>query len=148
VRRLRRFAGLRTDERRLLVRTAILMPVFRLALWLLPFRQVAALAEHDRTRLPEPGACHPDRIAWAIRAVSRYVPKATCLVQALTAKVLLENSGFPTLLHIGVARSEQDRFEAHAWVETQGKVITGDCDLDRYSRLLLWDSRLLIERSK
>ena len=148
MRRLRRFVGLRADERRLLVRTAILMPVFRLALWLLPFRRVAALAEHSRSRLPEPGACHPDRIAWAVRTVSRYLPKATCLVQALTAKVLLENAGFSSRLHIGVARGEQERFEAHAWVETQGKVITGDCDLDRYSRLLLWDSRLLVERSK
>jgi hypothetical protein len=147
VRRLGRFVLLRADERWLLVRTAVLMPTIRLGLWILPFPRLMALAGQCEAS-PSPTS-DPERIAWAVQVVARYLPKATCLVQAMTAKVLLESSGFPAILRIGVAKNiERERFEAHAWVEAHGKVITGGTELEGYSLLLIWDSRPLVERSK
>jgi hypothetical protein len=136
MRRLVRLARLRADERRVLVKTAILMPAFRLGLWIFPFRRLMAFTAHCAVALPRGGNSDAERIGWAVQVVRRYVPKATCLVQALTAKVLLENAGFPANLQIGVMKDE--RFEAHAWVVSLGKVVTGGAELERYSPLLPW----------
>jgi|SRR5579862_5897226 len=139
MKRLGRFFALRPCERILLVIAATLMLAFRLALWLLPFRRVMALAAQIRGSLPEVGGSRAERIAWAVRVVSRYIPRATCLVQALTAKALLESAGFPANLHIGVAKGEHESFEAHAWIETEGRVISGAGGLERYSPLMRWE---------
>jgi hypothetical protein len=49
----------------------------------------------------------------------------TCLNQALAAQMLLAQRGYPALLHIGVAKGKEGQFQAHAWVESEGKVVIG-----------------------
>jgi hypothetical protein len=135
--RLRKFLHLTSSDRRLLVCTALLLGVIRLGLRLLPFRimqrlvqlvQVSATPHRINQSLI-------DRQMWAVMVASWYVPKATCLTQALAAQVLLGRHGYPTQLRVGVARGEGGRLEAHAWVENQGKVIVGGEDLSRYTLL-------------
>lgn len=70
-------------------------------------------------------AVQPERIAWAVRAASRYVPDAACLTQALATQVLLARNGYPSNLRIGVTFGEQKSLHAHAWVEVQGRVLIG-----------------------
>ena len=66
--------------------------------------------------------------------MSRYVPAATCLTQALATRVLLSRLGQPAHLRIGVAKSKKGQLQAHAWVESQGKIIIGDQpDLSRFA---------------
>ncbi len=63
-------------------------------------------------------------VVWAVTIAGRYVPGATCLVQALVAERVLKRAGHPALLRIGV--SNQPGFRAHAWVESNGKVLLGE----------------------
>jgi hypothetical protein len=63
-------------------------------------------------------------VAWAVAVASRFVPKATCLVQALAGQALLARRGHAARLHIGVSKPE-GRFEAHAWLEDEGRPILG-----------------------
>jgi len=135
MKKLHRFVLLSPGERRLLLEAGILMFAFRLALWLLPSRTVINVARCHGFQSGEPTDLGTKQIGWAVEAVSRCVPKPTCLVKALTARVLLENAGFAARLHIGVAKTNDERFVAHAWVEAQGAVITGGSELERYSRL-------------
>ena len=137
--RLRRYLSLTAGDRRLLARAAFLVGAIRIGLWLIPFqsmRRMLAWITHS------PGGQRPiarissDRIAWAVRAAGRHVPKATCLVQALAAQVLLRREGYPASFCIGVARSEEEKVQAHAWVESEGKVVVGGSELERYTRLL------------
>ena len=108
-----------------------------------------AISHHQDTRTPgrkdlidfvlanDAGRASLEQIAWAVAAASRCVPVATCLVQALAAQVLLGRRGHPVELHIGVARGARGRLEAHAWVESRGRVVIGGVDdLSRYTRLL------------
>jgi hypothetical protein len=62
----------------------------------------------------------------------------TCLAQSLAAQVLLTRRGYPTLLHIGVVRGEGGQFQAHAWVESEGKIVIGGSDLEHYTPLAVW----------
>lgn len=74
-------------------------------------------------------------IAWAVTVSSRYIPRATCLVRGLATQVLLAHEGIHSDLCIGVAKDDPSSFEAHAWVETDGTVVMGGPELDRYTRL-------------
>ena len=48
-----------------------------------------------------------EQMVWAVTVVSRYLPGATCLTQALAAQALLTQSGFPSQVEIGVAKDRR-----------------------------------------
>lgn len=75
------------------------------------------------------------RIAWAVTRASRAVPGAACLTQALAAQVLLERHGFPARVQVGVRRSDGAQLLAHAWVESDGRILLGGTDLSGYTPL-------------
>jgi hypothetical protein len=77
--------------------------------------------------------CPPERIAWAVRVTSQYVPKATCLAQALATQVLLAQGGKYSEISIGVAKGEKSPLEAHAWVEMNDSVLIGGGQIDHYT---------------
>lgn len=62
---------------------------------------------------------------WAVEAVARRIPRATCLTQAIAAKLLLGCIGDHVQLCLGVARTTDGALRAHAWVERDGKAILG-----------------------
>ena len=64
-------------------------------------------------------------MASSVRRVSRYVPAASCLTQALATQVLLGRRGQVSSLRIGVTRSAEGELKAHAWLESNGEIIIG-----------------------
>ena len=131
---LRRLAALSGPDRVLLARAAAWVLLARLALWALPYRRIRDLADRlggsHRGRGPA-----PERTAWAVEATARRIPEASCLTQALAAEVMLRRGGHRPQIHLGVARPDRAAFEAHAWLELDGRVLVGDHDLGRYTRL-------------
>jgi hypothetical protein len=75
-----------------------------------------------------------DEIAWAVKAASVRIPGATnCLVRALALKYLLNLFGHESRLRIGAGHPEDGRFEAHAWVESGGRILIGEFDRGHYA---------------
>jgi hypothetical protein len=74
-------------------------------------------------------------VTWAVRRVSRAVPGATCLTQALAAQVLLSRRGYASRLRIGVARAADNGLRAHAWLESDGVVVFGGSGFEAYTPL-------------
>lgn len=67
-------------------------------------------------------ACEVGR---ATRAASRNTPwQSACLVQAMTAKMMLKRRGVPSTLYLGL-RKEDGELEAHAWLCVDDYVVTG-----------------------
>lgn len=123
IRKAATFGRLAPDDRKLIFVALALLGVVRTALWILPFRRVVRFFQNcGRWRL-QLSDYAPSQLAWAVRLASRYVPRATCLAQALTMYVLLSRRGFQGSLKIGVVSTP--RFESHAWVECDEKVIFG-----------------------
>jgi hypothetical protein len=60
-----------------------------------------------------------------VASAARFVPRATCLTQAIAAHWLLRQGGFPAVLYLGVLRGPGAVFRAHAWVESDGRVLIG-----------------------
>ena len=65
-------------------------------------------------------------VGWAVTRVAACFPdSAMCLAQALAARTMLRRRGVASLLHLGVGRSDEARFEAHAWLDAAGVEVTG-----------------------
>ncbi|MGH7775209.1 MAG: lasso peptide biosynthesis B2 protein [Candidatus Binatia bacterium] len=139
MKQLRKFLLLPPIKRGLLLRSVILLCAIRIGLWLVPFQTLRRFLDRG-ARVPanprRSESSPQDRIAWAVRAASRFAPGGSnCLTEALAAQVLLNRQGFRASLHIGVARDERGKLDAHAWVESQGRVVIGGSELERYTSL-------------
>jgi hypothetical protein len=135
-RRLTRFAKLNGAERRMLIRVFFLVGIARASLWALPAekaRRVVAKVAVGST------GDSIERVVWAVKAVSRYLPGATCLTQALAAEALLTDAGFSAQIEIGVAKDELSGFQAHAWVVCHDQVVLGGQQVERYNPLIVWN---------
>ncbi len=133
MRRVRRFLRLPPAERRLLLAAVWLLTLVRVALWAVPFRQL-----YDRLQArarPGAGPTIPaERVIWAVIAADRFVPRSTCLVRALAGQVLLARCGHASELRLGVTGGRA-AFEAHAWLEHDGRVLLGGPIEGRYTPL-------------
>jgi hypothetical protein len=126
---LRKLTALDAADRRLLAESLFIVPMTRLALWLLPFRHVhrgLAAATRRSLRRPRREPRSPERITWAVQAVAARVPRASCLTQALAATLLLARHGQSATLRVGVAKNDDGTLRAHAWLESHGRAILGE----------------------
>jgi hypothetical protein len=57
--------------------------------------------------------------------------------------MLLARRGYPALLHIGVAKGKEGQFQAHAWVESEGKVVIGGAGLGCFTTLAVLEEKSL-----
>jgi Transglutaminase-like superfamily len=74
-----------------------------------------------------------DRISWAVRAASRFIPNGSnCLVRALATQTLLGRFGYRSDLRIGVRKTPENNLAAHAWLECAGAVVIGEFELEHY----------------
>ncbi|HYD24690.1 MAG TPA: lasso peptide biosynthesis B2 protein [Croceibacterium sp.] len=113
-----RFVRLTPAERSLLVEATATLAVTALAVAMLPFRRVVALAR--RPDGAPPGEAERLRqvaaVRWAVAACARRVPwRAKCLEQGFAAQWMLRRRAVPAVVHYGVARAGGG-LQAHAWV--------------------------------
>lgn len=140
MRRLRSFLRLPGTEQRLLLKATLLLATIRLGLWLLSFetlrRLLAGFSNTPGGRLRDTDPSSLREVTWAVETAARCIPgAATCLTLALTAQVLLMRRGHGAVIHIGIAKGDEERFLAHAWVESEGKVVIGGHEIERYTPL-------------
>ena len=139
-RRIRTIGRLSARERRRALATIALMTVVRTALWVLPFRWIRQMTAVASAWRWVPFGFRELDTRWAVRLAARYVPGASCLTQAITAQLLLSWSGVKSRLHVGVSRTE--KFEAHAWLECDGRVLLGgELESSRYAPILILEGR-------
>jgi hypothetical protein len=108
----------------LVFRVIVWTTAVRVGLSTLRFRTVRSLMM-DKAR-PIADGHTIEQIVWAVQAVGRYIPNATCLTQALVVQRFLIRSGHRSRLRLGVAKDAVRGFEAHAWVECDERVVIGE----------------------
>jgi hypothetical protein len=126
-----KFASLDRSRRRLVLEVALLMALVKAGLRVFPYPTLrVALDYYVRLRTVPHEDAEADvieQVGWATRVVATRLPRATCLVQALTAATILRRRGYACELRIGVRASGTRTvpFEAHAWVDCSGLVAIG-----------------------
>jgi len=128
----------------------ILLLVFDLRLRRLPFKQVQRLAANEQ----ETHATQADGADETIRctqptigrmqhlvgiAARHHLYPMTCLRQSLALQWLLGRQGITTDLRIGV-RKDEDKLNAHAWLEYAGQRIDVQQDEHSFAPLAAWEA--------
>jgi transglutaminase superfamily protein len=99
-------------------------------------RSLLTRGKRSNDKLPEADQMSIRRVTWSVRTISRWVPAASCLTQALATQALLASLGQRAYLRIAVARGKEEQLQAHAWVESQGRIVIGHlADLSRFTVL-------------
>lgn len=132
--RLRNFWGRPAADKILRLEALAVLIVVRGALRGLSFARVKRLLERGvGNRPPERKRGHSrEAVINAVQAAADDVRGTDCLTQALGLRFLLARRGYAADVHVGVARAEDGRMLAHAWVES-GSVtaLCGTADLSR-----------------
>ena len=124
---LLKLSALSWNDRRLLYAAVWRVAGVRAALWLLPSPVIVRVVRRIASNAPErhTNGESMTRLIWAVRTVSRHVPHATCLTQAIAAILLLHRHGHAARLCLGVAHSATGGLRAHAWLEASGCIVLG-----------------------
>lgn len=135
---LQRYNALDPASRRTFRRAAMLL---RLVRWSLRLRGYGATFASLQKRIPRQAASAESRLdarervqttCRMVRAALRYsLAEFTCLEESLTLWFLFRKQGIPVCLRIGV-RKENEKFEAHAWVEHAGEALNQPDEMHRH----------------
>lgn len=111
--------------------------------WVLKHRGVAALAKRRPVRPSIRDADAARAVSAAVDAAFGMIPiSPTCLRRSMVLARELWRLGLEATTHVGVRRNDE-RIEAHAWVQVGDEVVNDDPDVtDRYTQLLeaRWDA--------
>lgn len=119
----------------LFVQAWICIAIARCMLVFMPFRKIAPLlgksVDDDYTRGAR--ASHRlKRIRTAITRAAAWSPwRAKCFEQALAGKIMLTCRNMSCIVFFGINKVG-DELQAHAWLESDGVIITGGKEADQF----------------
>lgn len=117
------FFNLNTGERRTVMATALLAPLFAAGVRFLGLRRFRRMLRQPVQADSPVGGGDVLRIANLVRAACNRLPlRVSCLTRSLLLQWLLEREGIRADLRIGV-RLVDGGLQAHAWVEREGQPI-------------------------
>jgi hypothetical protein len=122
---IRKFLRLKREARRLHLQVLMLMAWVSVVVH---FRGLPGILKEHRRRpniRPRHQPIPHHEIALAVTRASRYVPGASCLVQAIVTSRLLNREGYDSVIRVGVQSPNNGGLLAHAWVECEGEVVVG-----------------------
>ena len=136
--RMRKFIAYPTRDKLALLEAAFWLAVGRLAIHFVPFRQIAArLGTHmaETPRAPLRGRlAELRRVQSTISIASRHLPwECKCLVQAITARMMLRRRRLPSTMYFGVRKGDDGSLEAHAWLRSGDIIVTGRRGMKRFA---------------
>ena len=107
--------------------------IVRAALAVLPYDRIRRRAERVR---PAPRSrATVESCRRALARAHAVLPGSRCLPLAIAGECLLRRAGVPARVVIGVVVDRPSRLDAHAWLESNGIVVTGAAQAARYTRL-------------
>ena len=113
-------------QRRLLLRTLVLLAVASAEVAFLPFRIAIRFGSRGFGRQQ----WSADDCVWTVEAAARRLPWRTmCIEKGLVAQRLLRSSGIDAVLHYGARHHpESGKLEAHVWVTVEGRAVIGGAE--------------------
>ena len=135
----------------LAIETVWLSGYYRFSLLKRPFSQIASkigTEQFETERIPQNMAIIRN-VNSAVTKVCTHTPwQSQCLVQALTAKKLLNKRSLPCTLYMGVAKDESNQLIAHAWLRCGNVYVTGGHNKDRFTVTGIYgDAKMITNQS-
>jgi hypothetical protein len=123
------FIRLPSREKLVAIQSLYWVIIIRIMIWIFPFHSVQKKVQKNagNSALNNNHSMSMSRLRLMIVIAARYVPRATCLVQALAGHILFSKYGYSTSIKIGVL-TDNGEFEAHAWLEHKDSVVLGESE--------------------
>jgi hypothetical protein len=131
MRRLRKGLRWSRAEKGLFLEALFFLSMVRLGLWLLSFPRMLRFGAGGTVAGEARSGLALD-VARAIVRAAPFVPRASCLTQALAGQRMLTRRGCAATVRFGGAKGA-DGFKAHAWLEVGGKTVLGGTVARDYS---------------
>ncbi len=111
--------------------------ISRLAVSFLPLKRYSIwLGQINKVSQEEEVSCISSKaysIAHAVRRSSRFALWPTkCLVDAMTAKKMLDKRNIPSTIYLGVSKDAKKELIAHAWLRCGNAIILGRKGMSRF----------------
>lgn len=122
----------------LLLEATVWLAFSRLALLLIPFKQISphlgSLQHESSHEVPPATEQAAEQVGWAVRAVARRTLwESACLAQAISAKAMLRRRRITSTLYLGLDKDSNQSLQAHAWLRCGAEVLTGKAEHERFS---------------
>lgn len=140
MRRAAAFLALARADRLLALEAFSTLAAVRVALHLVAIERLRAWAGRvapGTSPVEKSAGKSVERIAWAVGAASRLLPRTSCLASAFALQRVLSKEGHESDLHIGVAK-QGEKFSAHAWLACEGRILVGEVEHGRFTQLVAW----------
>lgn len=136
--KIKRFLALDWQQKKLLLQAYFLLGRMRAAILTISFKRLSKSLQHH----PELATLEPLNkaelkqakiIGRAVVTAARYTPwDSNCLAQVLTAQRMLAQNQIAGTFFLGAKKDEQ-KLEAHAWLECDGLILTGEAGHENYT---------------
>ncbi len=137
MKQLHKFLCLPQSKKNLLIICFLSLIFIKICLFFLRFNIIEKIIAKTAGGLRFKKAFSVEDINWVVSVLSRHLPFAvTCLPRSLAVQFLLKLNGDDSNVCIGITKNNENKLEAHAWVESKGIVVTGDKNLARYIPLV------------
>lgn len=139
LRALKRFRAIPAERRALSIEAVIALGVARLLVLTLPIRWIAPRLEPQAALAGNEAASEEilREIGRAVRTAASKTPwHSACLAQALAGKWMLARRRVRGSIRLGVAKDDEGKLRAHAWLFAGDTILTGgEQPLDRFTSL-------------
>lgn len=132
------FLELSSVDKILIIEALLFLGISRIFLFMFEFKKIAPhLGEHMQKSLDEnreSDRAKAIKVSWAISLMSRHTFwESKCMVQAMTAKMMLKRRRIKSTLYLGVAKNDTRGFIAHAWVSCGDFIVTGAKGMNQFT---------------
>lgn len=126
-----KFFGISLTDKLMIIEAFFLTGIIRFCILFVPFSKLGKLSgkynEESVYRLHDKEIFIGNKVGYIVYLVSKYTPwESKCLVKALTAQTLLRRRKITSTVYLGVAKDQNKKLIAHAWLRCGENIITGD----------------------
>lgn len=130
VKKIKSFSRINNKEKLFLLEVLLLIHILQLVIIFVKFKYISRFLGQQKREtdfnISKEQCITAKRVSKVIKKVSRNLYwKPKCLVQALTAKLILNSKGIESTLYIGVKRDDEKKLLAHAWTRCGNIFLTG-----------------------
>lgn len=141
--RIKKFTALDNTEKKLFLEAFVTLGIMRFALLAFSFKRLVASLIQYRELVEAPPLTEKElrlaqNIGRAINRAANHTPwESACLLQALTARKMLQKRNIPGVFYLGVMPGEEslEQVQAHAWTQSGNVIITGGEGVEAFSIL-------------
>lgn len=138
IRKIKIFLKMDLKTKNMVMKVYLLTGIYRFKMLYMPFSKLAKKIGQQGLESTEDynEALHEyiKKVRKVVMMTSKNTPwESLCLVQALTAQNLLNKRKISNTLYLGLAKDENNKPIAHAWIKHGGKVVVGEKGMARFS---------------